>query len=60
MEEPNEGDGQRPRHKYITETYAGTGANKVLVGFKVRIRGYEWLQIPVSHGFNAAAEIVDR
>ena len=48
MEEPNEGDGQRPRHKYITEVYAGTGSNKVLVGWKVRIRGYEWLQIHTS------------
>jgi len=60
MEEPNEGDHQRPKHQYITAVYDGTGTNRVLVGWKVRIRGYSWLQIHVRHGFDAAAEVVDR
>ena len=47
MEEPNEGDHRRPMHHYITAVYDGTGPNRVLVGWKVRIRGYEWLVISV-------------
>ena len=56
MEEPNEGD-----RRYITAVYDDpTSPNRVLVGWKVRIRGLEWLQIPARYGFDAATEVVDR